>query len=129
MGIRISYILRQAVIVVLALQLLNISVGSQPAVADYDYAYSYNKTYDPTESAVEFIVEMEYGQQSRFSYSDHSDNGKNTLKSFHWQAAQPISMTSAPHYRLPRPIPYTSRSENLIPAPIREILTPPPQHS
>jgi hypothetical protein len=128
MGIRLLYIGRQALITILALQLLNISIGSQPNTdADYDYSYSYNKTYDPTETAVEWIVEMECGQQARFSYTNHTDTGKSLQKSFHWQATTPVTTIQPPHYPQPLIIPYTCRSEKLIPAPIREILTPPPQ--
>ncbi|HXO77988.1 MAG TPA: hypothetical protein VN824_22190 [Puia sp.] len=82
-----SYIGRQLLLGIIALQILNLSVGSPTSldVSTYDYAYTYNKTYDPTESAVEFIVEMSYGQQPGFSYNLHEDAGKSPTKSFHWK--------------------------------------------
>ena len=78
---------RQLIFWIIALQILNLSVGS-PASEDsttYDYSYTYNKTYDPTESAVEWIVELEYGQQPEFSYNLHEDTGKSPVKNLHWK--------------------------------------------
>jgi hypothetical protein len=82
-----SYIGRQLLLGIIALQILNLSVGSPTSwdVSTYDYSYAYNKTYDPTESAVEFIVEMKCGQQPGFSYNLHEDAGKSPTKSFHWK--------------------------------------------
>ena len=82
-----SYIGRQLLLGIIALQILNLSVGSPTSwdVSSYDYSYAYNKTYDPTESAVEFIVEMKCGQQPGFSYNLHEDAGKSPTKTFHWK--------------------------------------------
>ncbi len=53
------YIPRQLLFGVIALQFLNLSVGSQAYwEGDYDYSYTYNKSYDPTESAVEWITSV-----------------------------------------------------------------------
>jgi hypothetical protein len=80
------YIGRQLLLVILSLQILNLSVGSAaPGDNAYDYSYTYNKTYDPTETAVEWIVELNYGQQPGFSYSTHDDTGKPPVKSFRWK--------------------------------------------
>lgn len=82
------YISRQILVGIVALQLLNLSIDSQAYLdndSTYDYSYAYNTNYDPTESAVEWIIEMNCGQQSRFSYGDHSDSNKNIIKTFHWQ--------------------------------------------
>ena len=105
------YIGRQLLIGIFALQILNLSVGSPTSwdVSTYDYSYAYNKTYDPTESAVEWIVEMKYGQQPGFNYNLHEDAGKSPTKSFHWktdlQKTSPdplfIPSLSAPHPERP----------------------------
>ena len=81
------YIIRQCLLTIIALQILNLSVGSS-WLADnstYDYSYTYNKTYDPTESAVEWIVELNCGQQPGFSYNLREDTGKSMSKSLHWK--------------------------------------------
>jgi hypothetical protein len=80
-------IVRQLLLGIIALQILNLSVGSPTSwdVSTYDYSYTYNKTYDPTESAVEWIVELKWGQQPGFSYNLHEDAGKSPTKSFHWK--------------------------------------------
>ena len=103
---------RQLLLWIIALQILNLSVGSVFAWDnDYDYAYTYNKTYDPTESAVEFIVEMKCGQQPGFSYNLHEDAGKSPTKTFHWKTdlqktvLEPafIPTVRSPHMMLPDP--------------------------
>jgi hypothetical protein len=48
---------RQLLLWIIALQVLNLSVGSVFAWDnDYDYAYTYNKTYDPTETALRPVL-------------------------------------------------------------------------
>src|SRR5260221_8578997 len=81
------FIGRQILLGIIAMQILNLSVGSPTSwdVSTYDYSYAYNKTYDPTEWAVEWIVEMERGQQPGFSYNLHEDAGKSPTKSYHWK--------------------------------------------
>ncbi|MBS1662538.1 MAG: hypothetical protein JST68_15960 [Bacteroidetes bacterium] len=79
---------RQLLLGLIALQILNLSVGNPGSWDDtsYDYSYTYNKTYDPTESAVEWIVELSCGQQPDFSYSLHESPGKTSqLKNWHWK--------------------------------------------
>ena len=107
------YIGRQLLLGIIALQILNLSVGSPTSwdVSSYDYSYAYNKTYDPTESAVEFIVEMKCGQQPGFSYNLHEDAGKSPTKTFHWKTdlqktvLEPafIPAVRRPHVVLPDP--------------------------
>jgi hypothetical protein len=83
---RVLHTGRQILLCVIALQILNLSVGNTFTGDDgYDYSYSYNKTYDPTETAVEWIIELKYGQQAAFSYDTHQDGTKCLLKTFHWK--------------------------------------------
>jgi len=84
---RAIHIARQLILGLIALQILNLSVGNPSSWdgANYDYSYTYNKTYDPTESAVELIVEMSYGQQPGFSFTAHEDASKSPNKSMHWK--------------------------------------------
>lgn len=96
---RLVYLGRQLLFGIIALQILNLSVGSPVSWDDtiYDYSYSYNKSFDPTETAVEWIVEMSYGQQPRFNYSlhDNENMGKNLTKSLHWKTDLQVSLPEA----------------------------------
>lgn len=121
-----SYIFRQLLVGIIALQLLNVSIGNQAWDADYDYSYTYNKTYDPTETALEWIVEMEYGQKADFSYDNHADTNKNLIKAFHWQTDRQEIQLEAPY----QPIILTLRGESPekdIPSHPADIISPPPE--
>lgn len=103
MGKKIAYIGRQCILWIIALQVLNLSVGSAFSSDNaYDYAYTYNKNYDPTETAVEWIVELGWGQQPAFSYDQHQDGCKCLMKTFHWKTdlqqtrVEPAIVTPAP---------------------------------
>jgi hypothetical protein len=86
MGRKGIYIGRQLLLWIIALQVLNLSVGSAFSWDNaYDYSYTYDKSYDPTETAVEWIIELQYGQQPAFSYDAHEDAGKCLMKTFHWK--------------------------------------------
>jgi hypothetical protein len=125
---KVLYTLRQALIAVIALQFLNLSVGSQTFWDDndYDYSYSYNKTYDPTESAIELIVEMKYGQQPAFSYDNHADTNKNTSKALHWKTDLRETLLPATYTPIRKSI-RIEISTRLTPSPSAEILSPPPE--
>ena|ERR1700744_2598847 len=120
-----KHIARQLLLVIIALQILNLSVGSAAWDNAYDYSYTYNKTYDPTESAVELIVELHYGQQPGFSYNTHDDTGKNLAKSLHWK-------TDLQHSLQKLIFPTIRRQRVELPAvsltsPARETFSPPPE--
>jgi hypothetical protein len=91
-------IARQLLLGLIALQVLNLSIGNPDPWdgANYDYSYTYNKTYDPTESAVEWIVELKYGQQPGFSYNLHEDASKSPTKSLHWKTDLQAAATTLP---------------------------------
>ena len=118
---------RKLLIGLVALQLLNISLCCPDvSCSDYDYSYTWNNTYDPTESALEWIVEMQYGQQKGFSFSNHSDHGKNLLKTFHWQ-----SLAYETTVRTPPPTAakncYPEIHGDALPSRSLDILAPPPR--
>jgi len=124
---RLLYICRQMLVTLIALQFLNLSVGSQTYWDDeYDYSYSYNKTYDPTETAVEWIVEMKYGQQPAFTYDNRTDTNKSLSKTFHWKTDIQQALPETP-------LSEASKSKWIeIPArriqsPFGEVLFPPPE--
>ena len=127
MGKTALYTGRQLILWIIALQILNLSVGSAfSADNDYDYAYSYNKNYDPTETAVEWIVELKCGQQPAFSYDGHADTSKCLMKTFHWKT----DLRTYLHEHPAAPQVLTPRIE--LPArplvsPDSEIFTPPPE--
>ena len=112
------YLARQLVLGLIALQILNLSVGNSFNTDDgYDYSYSYNKNYDPTESAVEWIVELNYGQQQAFSYDVHQeDAGKTPVKAFHWK-------TDVQHY-LPLPAIFLGIMTPRVEIPSGSLLSP-----
>lgn len=121
---------RQLLLVVVALQILNLSVGNPGSWDDtsYDYSYAYNKTYDPTESAVEWIVELNYGQQQRFNYTfhDHGGAGKVALKLLHWKTDLLKTVTEI--HIVPvisRPCP--ERPAIRIPSQPKDTFSPPPE--
>jgi hypothetical protein len=127
MGKIARYTGRQLILWIIALQILNLSVGSAFSADNaYDYAYSYNKSYDPTETAVEWIVELKYGQQPAFSYNKHADANKCLMKTFHWKTdlrrylPEPpaVIQVLSPRIELP-----TCR----LVSPAIEIFTPPPE--
>jgi hypothetical protein len=127
MKIKIGHIARKLLLAVIALQLLNISLGTQNIQeTDYDYSYSYNKSYDPTETAVEWIVEMQYGQQSGFSYSNHSDNSKNLIRSFHWQTTLRRFVVKIPAIYVIRTV-YPERPEQPVLSRAIAPFSPPPE--
>ncbi|HXB07566.1 MAG TPA: hypothetical protein VNW04_10630 [Puia sp.] len=121
------YLGRQVLLALIALQILNLSVGSAAIWDnDYDYSYSYNQSYDPTETAVEWIVELNQGQQPAFSYDTHEDTSKSLVKTLHWNTdLQQIFQEPALFPRLRR-----QRSEipvQSLLSPIWEIVSPPPE--
>ena len=126
---KIVYISRSALILLLALQVLNLSIASQAYLdSDYDYSYTYNAPYDPTETAVEWIVELNYGQQPAFSYDSRTDTNKNTLKSFHWQIGLPeiqIPVHGAPESMKV----HFTRPETRILSTFPDTFSPPPEGS
>jgi hypothetical protein len=117
---------RQFLLGIIALQILNLSVGNTFTEDDeYDYAYTYNKTYDPTETAIEWLIELKYGQQPEFSYTTHGDASQCLFKTFHWKTPlqQPLlkpvflTLVRRRHIDIPDAIPVSSVSDVLSPPP------------
>lgn len=125
-----KHIARQLLLGLIALQVLNLSVGNPDSWdgANYDYSYTYNKTYDPTESAVELIVELKYGQQPGFSYSLHEDASKSPTKSLHWKTDLQAPITTLP----PTPVIVRIHPElpvvRIVSQPL-DTFSPPPERS
>ena len=73
---------------ILALQLLNMSICSD---AYWHYfngdpiRSSGSNTVDPTETVVEWLVEMKMGQLDMFTYNNFNNDSKNTVKVMGWQ--------------------------------------------
>ncbi len=127
MGKKIQYTGRQLILWIIALQILNLSVGSAfSSDSDYDYAYSYNKNYDPTETAVEWIVELNCGQQPGFSYDKQADANTCLMKTFHWKTdlshslPEPVLFPPAPRRRAEFP-------DRPLVSPDAETFSPPPE--
>jgi hypothetical protein len=95
----LAFIGKQLLIAVIALQLLNLSICSE-AYWEYDsliYRNS-NGNYDPTETILEWVVEIKYGQQKNFSYDHDMDATKNISKHFHFQTdLQKLEFTGLYH--------------------------------
>ncbi|HCL83917.1 MAG TPA: hypothetical protein DIC22_08075 [Chitinophagaceae bacterium] len=84
---------------VLALQLLNMSICSEA----YWFYYNGNtfsdisdKQADPTETIVEWLVEMKLGQQDVFTYNNNNIDSKNTVKAIAYQIDLENHITTAP---------------------------------
>ena len=120
---------RHLLLWIIALQILNLSVGSVFAWDnDYDYAYTYNKTYDPTETAVEWIVELTYGQQPAFSYDAHQDGGKCLIKTFHWKTDLQPALPEPAFFSVARR-PRIESPAGALASPVADMFTPPPEVS
>ena len=76
------FILRQLLIFLVMVQLLNLSICSESYWEYYNYA-SHENSYDPTETMVEWVVEKCRGNQDAFSYNN-SINLKGLSKNFAW---------------------------------------------
>ena len=81
-------IIRTLILWILALQLLNMSICSEA------YWFYYNEgpanshlgvQADPTETIVEWLVEMKFGQQDAFTYDQHNIDAKNITKIIAYQ--------------------------------------------
>jgi hypothetical protein len=82
----LAFIGKQLLVGVIAFQLLNLSICSE-AYWEYDSLIysSTNGKYDPTETILEWVIEIKYGQQKVFSYDHDLDSTKNISKHFHFQ--------------------------------------------
>lgn len=75
------FIVRQLLVGLIFLQLLNLSICSE--VYWQYYNYSPASRYDPTESVVEWVIEWKKGNQEAFSYTQ-GINLKGMKGSFSW---------------------------------------------
>ncbi|PWT73801.1 MAG: hypothetical protein C5B59_12535 [Bacteroidetes bacterium] len=122
---KLLLIARKLLILILALQLLNLSICSEAYWDDYDFAYNGVNTYDPTETVVEWLVEMKFGQQNAFSYDNGIDK-KIITKSFHWQTdLQRYIVSVGANSSGNRQWPFFANDEIQIGA--LDILSPPPE--
>jgi len=79
------HLLRQLLILILALQLLNLSICSESYWDSYSLSNTNNEgSIDPTETVLEWVVEMKMGQLDIFNYT-HGIDPKSLSKCFHWQ--------------------------------------------
>ncbi len=84
---------------VLALQLLNMSICSEAYWSYYNGNTSGDisgKQADPTETIVEWLVEMKLGQQDVFTYSNNNIDSKNTVKAIAYQIDLENHITTVP---------------------------------
>jgi hypothetical protein len=115
------------VVWVLALQILNMSMWSEAYNSYYsgdDPGNYSNKRADPTETVVEWLVEMKMGQQDAFNYN-HNIDCKNTVKAIGWQIDLENHGISATLYKKTKRIifPFTS---DILQNVISEVQSPPP---
>lgn len=123
-GLRIG---RQLLLGLIALQILNLSVGSEAYWDNtYDYSYSYNKTYDPTETAVEWIVELKCGQQPEFSYNTHEDSNKGPVKTLHWKKDLQRDLPAPVYIPAQRQV-RGEIPDRSVPSPATDPFSPPPE--
>jgi hypothetical protein len=75
---KVLFIFRQSLIIVLILQLLNLSICSQTFLDCACFG-----SHDPTETIVEWVVEWKKGNQDAFTYTGNI-NLKGLCKGFSW---------------------------------------------
>jgi len=122
-------LIKTLILWILALQLLNMSICSEAYWFYYNDGSQLGKNdniqADPTETIVELLVEMKFGQQDAFTYDQHSVDPKNTVKAIacqmdlenEWSSILFLGGNSKNHYA-----DFFSPIES---APL-EILSPPP---
>ena len=118
---------KQLLIGVIALQLLNLSICSE-AYWEYDSLIyrNTNCNYDPTETILEWVIEIKYGQQKIFSYDHDLDSTKSISKHFHFQTDLQRLEISGQHFPEPKRIKKESLSTCLY-STWQEIKYPPPR--
>jgi hypothetical protein len=112
---------------VIALQILNMSMWSEAYNSYYtgdNVGNCSNKQADPTETVVEWLVEMKMGQQDVFNYN-HNIDCKNTVKAIGWQIDLENHGVSVTLYKKTNRIifPYTS---DILQTVFSEVQSPPP---
>jgi hypothetical protein len=120
---------RALILWVLALQLLNMSIYSEA----YWYCYNgFTKAYDqngiqsdPTESLVEFLVELKYGQQEAFTYDQHNIDSKNTVKVIFYQIDLEHEKRLIQFLKISTEILYPDHTSNIVSASL-QVISPPP---
>lgn len=119
------FIFRQLLLGILILQLLNLSICSESYWEYYNYA-DHSNSYDPTETFVEWVVELKKGNQDAFSYNN-SINLKGLCKNFAWHVDLhhhfPVCALTRPvigHLRI-------SPKSDMPVAACLDILSPPPE--
>ena len=123
---KVLFIFRQLLILILTLQLLNLSICSESYWEYYNYSSNGNG-YDPTETVVEWVVELKKGNQAEFSYNNNI-NLKGLCKSFSWHIDIHHQFpVLPPTYDKALHLPPTSTCDKPAGACI-EILSPPPEH-
>ena len=122
-------LVRTLILWLLALQLLNMSIYSEA----YWYCYNGFTTAceqngvqsDPTESLVEFLVELKYGQQDAFTYDQHNIDSKNTVKVIFYQIDLEHEKTSIHFLKTSSAIIYPDHTSNIVSASLK-VFSPPP---
>lgn len=127
--IRISALkwMKTLLVWVLALQILNMSMWSEAYNSYYtgdDFGNCSNKQADPTETVVEWLVEMKMGQQDAFNYN-HNIDCKNTSKAIGWQIDLENHGVTAMIHKQSSQIIFPYKSSEL-PRVFAEVQSPPP---
>jgi len=122
---KILFIARQSLTALILLQLINLSICSEPYWEYYNYSSQENK-FDPTETVVEWVVEWRKGNQDAFSYTGALDM-KGLNKNFSWHIdpchAFPL-LTATPT----RAVADAPENTNDKPSPAEvDIISPPPE--
>ena len=121
-------IVRTLILWILALQLLNMSICSEA------YWFYYNGSMtgghlgvqaDPTETIVEWLVEMRFGQQDEFTYDQHNIDAKNVTKIIAFQIDLVNEKSSIHFIKQGSKVCYADFVSN-IESNSRDIFSPPP---
>ena len=119
--------MKTLVVWVLALQILNMSMWSEAYNSYYTgdgFGNYSNRQADPTETVVEWLVEMKMGQQDAFNYN-HNIDCKNTVKAIGWQIDLENHGASVTLYKKTNRIIFSFTSD-ILQAVFSEVQSPPP---
>jgi hypothetical protein len=116
---------------ILALQLLNMSIYTD-AYWQFSNGRSFsilnNEGADPTETILEWLVEMKMGQQDMFTYDSHNIDSKNVVKVMGWHMDQDRHLQEKLIFFPSRKSFYYPDKKTDISSTSYDILTPPPRN-
>ena len=114
---------------ILALQLLNMSICSEAYWSYYNGSLTDNHLgiqADPTETIVEWLVELKFGQMDQFTYDQHNIDAKNVTKMIAFQIDLECEKISIHFIKQSSKVCFADFVSN-IKSNSRDVFSPPPE--